>query len=69
MKVGLLTTEQASLLIGKTYDGVQYYNPVPDINGDMFIFEEEVTQTTAPELMWVHDLQPTTYTPLDHDTI
>jgi len=37
-----LTTYQVGLLIGQTYDGVQYFNPYPDINGDYFIFDEEV---------------------------
>ena len=41
MKVRQLTTEQKNLLIGQTWDGVQYFNPTLDANGNWFISNEE----------------------------
>jgi hypothetical protein len=41
MKVRQLTLEQKNLLIGQTWDGVQYFNPTLDANGNWFISNEE----------------------------
>jgi hypothetical protein len=37
MIVRLLTEEQKDQLIGQTYDGVQYFNPTMDAEGNWFI--------------------------------
>ena len=37
-----LTTEQKDLLIGQTWDGEQYFNPILDDNGNWVISNEEV---------------------------
>jgi len=50
-------------LFGQTYDGVQYFNPYPDINGDYFIFDEEVHNCVNPDFMWVKDLPEAEYIP------
>ena len=52
-----LTEEQKDLLVGQTWDGVQYFNPTLDANGVWFISNEEVNGCThqgANE--WIHDL-------------
>ena len=46
MKVRKITTEQKDLLIGQTFDGVQYFNPTLDANGNWFISNEEVNGCT-----------------------
>lgn len=47
MKVRQLTTEQKDLLTGQTYDGVQYFNPTLDANGNWFISNEEYFNCTT----------------------
>ena len=42
MKVRQLTEEQKDQLIGKTYDGVSFFNPTQDADGNWFISNEEV---------------------------
>lgn len=56
-----LTPEQAESLMGQTYDGTQYFNPVQDINGDYFIFAQEVEHCTNESFAWVKDLQPSSF--------
>ena len=43
MKVRQLTVEQKDQLAGQTYDGVQFFNPTQDADGNWFISNEEVT--------------------------
>jgi hypothetical protein len=40
-----ITEEQANELRGGEFSPNSYYNPVKDINGDWFIFEEEYTHS------------------------
>lgn len=42
MNVYKLTEEQKDLLVGQTWDGVQYFNPTQDANGNWFVSKEEV---------------------------
>ena len=51
-----LTVAQKELLTGIKYDGVQYFNPVQDINKNWFVSKEEVRDTTNEECLWVKDL-------------
>ena len=46
MKVRQLTEEQKDQLIGKTYDGVSFFNPTQDADGNWFISNEEVNRCT-----------------------
>ena len=65
MKVRQITTEQKDLLIGQTWDGVQYFNPTQDADGNWFISNEEVNGCThegANE--WIHELQEIEYNPI-----
>lgn len=65
MKVRQLTLEQKGLLEGKTYDGVQFFNPTLDADGNWFISNEEVAQTTNEEFTsWINDLTEIDYNPV-----
>jgi len=60
-----LTEEQKDLLVGQTWDGVQFFNPNQDADGNWFISVEEVNGCThqgANE--WIHELPLITYNPL-----
>jgi hypothetical protein len=62
MTVRQLTIEQKDALIGQTYDGVQFFNPTLDADGNWFISVEEyncLTLVRANELgviSWWFDL-------------
>lgn len=65
MKVRQITTEQKDLLIGQTWDGVQYFNPTLDANGNWFISNEEVNGCTNEGMVeWIHDLVEIDYNPI-----
>ncbi len=65
MKVRQLTIEQKDQLIGQTYDGVQYFNPTQDADGNWFISNEEVAQATNEEFTsWINDLTEIDYNPV-----
>jgi hypothetical protein len=65
MKVRQLTIEQKNLLEGQTYDGVQFFNPTQDADGNWFISNEEVAQTTNEEFTsWINDLTEIDYNPV-----
>jgi hypothetical protein len=50
MNVRQLTTEQKDQLVGQTYDGVQYFNPTLDADGNWFISNEEYFNCTTDAL-------------------
>jgi hypothetical protein len=58
--IAIITTEQKDSLIGKTYDGECYFNPIQDINDNWVISEQEINQSS---LQWVKDLPLTEYQP------
>jgi len=58
-----LTETQRNELVGHEFAPDQYFNPVPDINGDYFIFDVEVNDCVNPEFMWVKDLPEAEYIP------
>ena len=65
MKVRQLTIEQKNQLIGQTYDGVQYFNPTLDADGNWFISNEEVNGCTHEGVNeWIHELQEIDYNPI-----
>jgi hypothetical protein len=65
MKVRQLTIEQKDLLVGQTYDGVQFFNPTLDADGNWFISNEEVDNCTHEGVNeWVHELTEIDYNPV-----
>ena len=62
MKVRQLTTEQKNQLVGQTYDGVQYFNPTLDADGNWFISNEEVNGCTT--IAWLSTLPEIDYNPV-----
>ena len=70
MKVRQITTEQKDLLIGQTWDGVQYFNPTQDADGNWFISVEEVNGCTHENgaFEWIHELQEIDYNPIINET-
>jgi len=70
MKVRQLTTEQKDLLIGQTFDGVQYFNPTLDANGNWFISNEEVNGCTHEGVVeWIHTLEEIDHNPIINEKI
>ena len=69
MKVRKITTEQKYLLIGQTWDGVQYFNPQLDANGNWFISNEEVNGCIHEGVSeWIHELEEIDHNPIIHET-
>lgn len=64
MEVYKLTIEQKEALNGATYDGVQYFNPILDADGNWFISIEEVNQCTNELFQWVKNLPLIEYNPI-----
>jgi hypothetical protein len=62
MIVRLLTEEQKDALIGQTYDGVQFFNPTLDADGNWFISNEEVNGCNSIE--WIKNLPLIPYNPI-----
>ena len=51
--IAILTEEQKDQLVGQTYDGVCFYNPIQDLNDNWIISEEEINQS---DLAWLKEL-------------
>lgn len=68
MKVRKITVEQKDLLIGQTFDGVQFFNPTLDANGVWFISNEEVNGCTHEGVTeWIHELEEIDHNPILHE--
>jgi hypothetical protein len=39
--IAIITIEQKDILVGKTYDGVCFFNPIEDVNSNFVISEQE----------------------------
>ena len=65
-----LTEEQKDQLIGQTWDGVQYFNPTQDADGNWFISNEEVNGCTLQQAesipcdAWLFTLPEIDYNPV-----
>ena len=65
MKVRQLTQEQKDLLVGQTYDGVQFFNPTLDAAGNWFISNEEVDNCNHQGVNeWIHELPEIDHNPV-----
>ena len=70
MKVRQLTIEQKDLLIGQTWDGVQYFNPTLNADGIWFISNEEVNGCTHEGVNeWIHALLEIDYNPIINEEL
>ena len=70
MKVRQLTVEQKDLLIGQTWDGVTFFNPTLDADGNWFISNEEVNGCTHEGVNeWIHELVEIDYNPIINEEI
>ena len=63
-----LTPDQSNSIRDKEFAKGQLFNPVPDINGDDFIFINEVMYNENPEFSWVSDLPIATFIPSPTNT-
>jgi hypothetical protein len=69
--IAILTEIQKDILIGKTYDGVCYFNPIEDINLNFIISEIEYYYCLGlwyldelnSELVFIKDLSLSIYEP------
>lgn len=69
--IAILTTEQKNILIGKTYDGICYFNPIQDLNDNWIISETEYYYCLGlwyldelnAELVFIKDLSLSIYEP------
>ena len=65
MKVRQITEQQKDLIIGQTYDGTQFFNPIQDADGNWVISNEEVNQCNNPEFTtWITTLTEIDYNPV-----
>jgi hypothetical protein len=64
MNVYKLTIEQKEVLIGQTYDGVQYFNPTLDADNNYIISIEVYNNCTNELFQWVKDLPLIEYNPV-----
>jgi hypothetical protein len=64
--IAIITTEQKNILVGQTYDGVCYFNPIQDLNDNWIISEQEINQSS---LQWLKDLPLTDYLPKQQTTL
>jgi hypothetical protein len=60
--IAIITQEQKDLLIGQRFDGIQFFNPVQDIDNNWCISQEEINQCTNVDFQWVKDLTLSTFT-------
>jgi hypothetical protein len=69
--IAIITAEQKDILIGKTYDGVCYFNPIQDLNDNWIISEIEYYYCLGlwyldelnSELVFIKDLSLSIYEP------
>ena len=65
-----LTETQKDLLVGQKWDGVQYFNPTQDADGNWFISNEEVNGCTHEGVSeWIHDLEEIDHNPIINEKI
>jgi len=61
-----LTQEQHDQLIGQFWSVDQYFNPVADANGVLFISTQEKEGYEFTEFPWVANLTQVEITPISH---
>ena len=66
MTVRQLTVEQKDQLVGQTWNGTAFFNPILDADGNWFISAEEVNGCTHVNgaFEWIHELPEIDYNPV-----
>lgn len=64
MQVVKITETQKDLLIGQTWDGVTFFNPIIDADGQYFVSQEEVNGCNKPEFQWLKSCELIDYNPV-----
>ena len=60
--IAIITEEQKNILLGRTYDGTQYFNPIKDDNNNWVISEEEIKNCNNHKgIEFIHKLTLTEY--------
>jgi hypothetical protein len=69
--IAIITEQQKDILVGQTYDGVCYFNPIQDLNDNWIISENEYyyclglwyLDECPSELVFIKDLSLSVYEP------
>jgi hypothetical protein len=56
IKVALLTETQKNLLLGVSYDGTCFFNPIKDTNENWIISNEEINSCSNLDYQWIKTL-------------
>lgn len=62
--VKIPTIELKDSLIGQTWDGVTFFNPTLDANGNYFVSQEEVNGCNKPEFQWLKSCELIIHNPI-----
>jgi hypothetical protein len=63
MQGAILTQNEAKQLLGQFYTTDSYFNPVLDVNANIYITIQEIENCTATNFQWVKQLTITNITP------
>lgn len=61
--IAILTIAEKDSILGIKYDGIQYFNPVQDVDGNWVISEEEINNCTNVDFQWVKSLILSVFNP------
>ena len=61
--IAIITIQQKDSLIGQKFDGVQFFNPLTDIDNNWCISHEEINQCTNSDFQWVKNLTLSVFNP------
>ena len=65
MQVVKITETQKDLLIGKTWDECQFFNPQIDLNGNYYISKNIVDNCSIAEFQWLKGCELIDYNPIN----
>jgi hypothetical protein len=64
MQVVKITEQQKDLLIGQTWDGLTFFNPIQDAENQWFVSIEEMNGCDKPEFQWLKSCELIEYNPV-----
>jgi len=75
--IAIITTEQKDILVGQTYDGVCFFNPIQDLNDNWIISEIEYYYCLGLwyldelnlDLQFIHNLTLSEYFPKPQENL